>query len=138
MARPQLTEGICERLSNSENEPNSEALFTSQPTLQLLSFKKVPPSGGNNSIDRYRVIVSDGKYFLQSMLATQLNHLVEEEVILKGAIVVIEKFTCNIVQGKRYVRFVTRHVAVHLTYTHCQAPYYPRAACLGEGRREDW
>lgn len=52
-------------------------------------------------MDRYRVIVSDGEHFLQSMLATQLNHLVEEEQILKHSIAVIEKFTCNLVQGKK-------------------------------------
>ncbi|KAI0748563.1 replication factor-a protein [Daedaleopsis nitida] len=101
MSHHELTAGICLRLSNSENEADSEELFNSQPTLQLLSFKKVPPTGGNNTVDRYRVIVSDGEYFLQSMLATQLNHLVEEEVVAKGAIAVVEKFTCNMVQGKR-------------------------------------
>ncbi|KAI0822834.1 replication factor-a protein [Trametes gibbosa] len=52
-------------------------------------------------MDRYRVIVSDGERFLQSMFATQLNHLVEEEQILKHTIVAIEKFTCNLVQGKK-------------------------------------
>ncbi|KAI0672914.1 replication factor-a protein [Trametes maxima] len=52
-------------------------------------------------MDRYRVIVSDGVNFLQSMLATQLNHLVEEEQVLKHSIAVIEKFTCNLVQGKK-------------------------------------
>lgn len=115
-ARPVLTAGACLRLSQSENDPNAEALFHSQPTLQLLSFKKVPPGGNGNNVDRYRVIVSDGVHFLQSMLATQLNNLVEEEIITKGAIAVIEKFTCNLVQGKRYVDSFTR-LDMHLTLT---------------------
>ncbi|KAI0723933.1 replication factor-a protein [Cerioporus squamosus] len=108
---PQLTTGICARLANSENE-DSEELFNSQPTLQLLSFKKVPPTGGGNNVDRYRVIVSDGQHFLQSMLATQLNHLVEEDAISKGAVAVIEKFTCNIVQGKRLLIILALRVLV--------------------------
>ncbi|RDX56449.1 replication factor-a protein [Lentinus brumalis] len=111
---PQLTRGICARLANSENE-DSEELFNSQPTLQLLSFKKVPPTGGGNNVDRYRVIVSDGEHFLQSMLATQLNHLVEEDAIGKGAVAVIEKFTCNIVQGKRLLIILALRVLVKTT-----------------------
>ncbi|KAI0372965.1 replication factor-a protein [Pilatotrama ljubarskyi] len=95
----QLTAGICSRLNNSEND--DEELFNSQPVVQFLSFKRVPPGGGASNMDRYRVIVSDGEHFLQSMLATQLNHLVEEEQILKHSIAVIEKFTCNLVQGKK-------------------------------------
>ena len=100
-ALPQLTAGIVPRLANSEHEVDQDELFTSQPTVQLLSFKKIPPSGGANPIDRYRVIISDGEHFLQAMLATQLNHIVEEDVIDKGAVGIVEKFTCNLVQGKR-------------------------------------
>ncbi|KAI8989731.1 replication factor-a protein [Trametes punicea] len=96
---PQLTTGICARLNNPEND--DDELFNSQPVVQFLSFKRVPPSGGASTMDRYRVIVSDGEHFLQAMLATQLNHMVEEEQLLKHSIAVIEKFTCNLVQGKK-------------------------------------
>ena len=97
---PQLTGGVCAELNTPANE--NTGLFDSQPTLQLLSFKKVAPTGGpGGSVDRYRVIVSDGQNFLQSMLATQLNFLVEEDMVAKGAIAVIEKFTANFIQGRR-------------------------------------
>ncbi|KAJ8483106.1 hypothetical protein ONZ51_g4913 [Trametes cubensis] len=99
MSPAQLTTGICARLNSSENDDDD--LFNSQPIVQFLSFKRVPPSGGTSTMDRYRVIVSDGEHFLQSMLATQLNPLVEEEQIVKHSIAVIEKFTCNLVQGKK-------------------------------------
>lgn len=99
---PQLTGGICAQLNDPIND--NTPLFDSQPTLQLLSFKKVAPTGGpGGAVDRYRVIVSDGQHFLQSMLATQLNHIVEEDMVSKGAIAVIEKFTVNFIQGRRYV-----------------------------------
>ena len=95
---PQLTAGICSRINN--NVSDDDELFNMQPTVQLLSFKKIPPTSGP-SVDRYRVIVSDGEHFLQSMLATQMNYIVEEDQIGKGAIAVIEKFSVNLVQGKR-------------------------------------
>lgn len=96
----QLTGGICARL----NDVNSldEELQASSPTVQFLSFKQVPPTAGSSAtVDRYRVIVSDGEHFLQAMLATQLNHLIEEGKVGKHSIAVIEKFTCNLVQDKR-------------------------------------
>ncbi|CDO73580.1 hypothetical protein BN946_scf185014.g50 [Trametes cinnabarina] len=108
MADIQLTTGICARLSNSEND--DDELYNSQPVVQFLSFKRVPPSGGASTMDRYRVIVSDGEHFLQSMLATQLNHLVEEEQVLKHSIAVIEKFTCNLVQGKKLLIILAMRV----------------------------
>lgn len=97
-----LTAGLCERLHNSSTEEEHEALAQTSPKLQVLSIKKVGASTGT-SADRYRVIVSDGQYFLQAMLATQLNQLVENETVTKNSIVVIDKFTCNFVQDKRSV-----------------------------------
>ena len=97
---PQLTGGICARLNDPANE--NTAIFDSPPTLQFLSIKKVAPTGGTGgNLDRYRIIVSDGQNFLQSMLATQLNYLVEEDLIAKGGIVVLEKFAINFIQGRR-------------------------------------
>ena len=95
---PQLTAGICSRINI--NVSDDDELFNIQPTVQLLSFKKIPPTSGP-SVDRYRVIVSDGEHFVQSMLATQLNYLVEEDAIAKCTIAIIEKFSVNLVQGKR-------------------------------------
>ncbi|KAL7283639.1 hypothetical protein ACG7TL_003075 [Trametes sanguinea] len=108
MADVQLTNGFCARLNNSDNE--EDELYNSQPVIQFLSFKRVPPSGGASTVDRYRVIVSDGEHFQQSMLATQLNHLVEEEQVLKHSIAVIEKFTCNLVQGKKLLIILAMRV----------------------------
>jgi replication factor A1 len=97
----QLTTGICERLHTTQSDEEQESLAQSSPTLQILSIKKVGASAAT-AADRYRVIVSDGEHFLQAMLATQLNKLVEDEEIGKNTIIVIDKFTCNFVQDKRY------------------------------------
>lgn len=106
---PKLTQGLCMRVHNVKEE-ETEALCTSRPIMQLLSIKKVGPP--QNGADRYRVIVSDGEHFLQSMLATQVNELVENGQLVKNSIAVVERFTCNPVgDGKGYAlcsRFCSR------------------------------
>ncbi|KAK7040919.1 60S acidic ribosomal protein P1 [Paramarasmius palmivorus] len=92
----QLEEGIIERLH--EAEPTDEQLFTAPHVLQVLSVKQV---GANGAQDRHRVILSDGAHFLQAMLATQLNHMLSDELLTKNTIIVTQKLSCNFVQGKR-------------------------------------
>ena len=99
----ELTGGICERIHNIKSDEEQELLTQTTPTLQILSIKKVNNTSSSTSPDRWRIILSDGVHFLQGMLATQLNKLVEDNVIGKNTIIVIEKFSCNFVQDKRYV-----------------------------------
>ncbi|KZT02307.1 replication factor-a protein [Laetiporus sulphureus 93-53] len=96
----ELTAGIVKRLGDTNNVPAD--VLESEPTVQFLSFKKVAPgSGASATMDRYRVIVSDGQHFLQAMIATQLNELVETGQVGKHSVAVIERFSCNLVQDKR-------------------------------------
>lgn len=96
---PQLTAGLCMRVHSVKDDEDTEELCNSRPTLQFLSIKKVGP--GQNGADRYRVIVSDGEYFLQAMLATQVNEYIESGRLIKHSVAVIDKFTCNPVgEGK--------------------------------------
>jgi replication factor A1 len=94
----QLSAGICLRLHNAD--PEDEDLFTAGHTVQFLSIKQVTP-GSNAALDRYRIIISDGEHFLQAMLATQLNTLVQDNSIGKNTVAIINKLTCNFVQNKR-------------------------------------
>jgi len=104
-----LSEGICQRLNSGDKD--DESLWNSKPTLQFLSIKKVVANsaGGattnnaNSPIYRYRIIISDGLYFLQAMLATQLNFLVEDDRISKNTIAVIENMSCQYIMEKRSV-----------------------------------
>jgi len=100
----QLTAGSCEQLQTAA--PSDAAIFDSPHTIQFLSIKKVSnPSTSNSApVDRYRIIISDGVHFTQAMLATQLNNMVVEGTITKHSVAVVEKATCNTVQGKRYAR----------------------------------
>lgn len=104
---PQLTAGICERINNIQDGEDLEPLYNSGPVVQVLSIKKVGQTTGTGAAaqDRYRVIVSDGEYFLQAMLATQINAQVESGELAKNSVVKVERFTCNPVGGdssKRY------------------------------------
>jgi replication factor A1 len=100
-----LSEGICLRLNTGDKD--DEALWNSKPTLQFLSIKKVIPATSldnpNASTDRYRIIISDGQHFLQAMLATQLNYLVEEDRVGKNTIAVIDSMSCQTILDKRSV-----------------------------------
>ena len=102
-----LSGGICQRLNAGDS--NDESIWSTKPTLQFLSIKKVVPGtnpGPNNpsaTTDRYRIIISDGLHFLQAMLATQLNYLVEEDRIGKNTIALIENMSCQTITDKRSV-----------------------------------
>lgn len=100
-----LTSGIITRLLRASEE-EAEELYLSGPTCQFLSVKlansasKTADDGKN---DRYRIILSDGEKFTQSMLTTQLNYLVYDQKIGRNTVAIIDKMIINIVQGKRHV-----------------------------------
>ncbi|KAJ7766814.1 hypothetical protein B0H16DRAFT_1687022 [Mycena metata] len=106
----QLTAGSCLGLHNAA--PGDGSLFDATHTLQLLSVRLVN-SNASATVDRYRIIVSDGEHFIQAMLATQLNHLVKDEQIKKHTIVNITKMTCNFVQDKRLLIILSLDVVEH-------------------------
>lgn len=97
MATPQLSQGTCKVFQSAV--PEDQDVFDTEYVVQFLSLKKVSAIPNH---DRYRIIVSDGVNYMQAMLATQLNEKVQENQITKGSIVVIERYTCNYVQEKRY------------------------------------
>jgi replication factor A1 len=68
--------------------------------LQVLNIKKVVSTGGS---DRYRLIVSDGIHYMQSMLATQLNDLIVDDKLQRNGYIQVDKYVVNNVQGKRYL-----------------------------------
>lgn len=102
MSAPTLSSGSVKILQKAS--PEDVDLFDHEYTLQFLSIKKV----GNNANaptsappERYRLIISDGEHYMQAMLATQLNDLVQENSITKNTVAVVDKLTCNYVQEKR-------------------------------------
>ncbi|GMK57399.1 hypothetical protein CspeluHIS016_0402330 [Cutaneotrichosporon spelunceum] len=90
-----LTAGFCREMYNSADTPEGN------PILQVLSIKRI--QAANSNTDRFRVILSDGQYFVQSMLATQLNNLVEDESLKKNVVIKLTQFVTNTVQNKKLI-----------------------------------
>lgn len=67
-AEMSLSAGAIQQMYNGDT--------STKPMLQLIDIKKIAANSGTSS-DRYRLIISDGIYFMQAMLATQLNFMVE-------------------------------------------------------------
>ena len=95
----QLSGGTLKKLLNSGDD---DALWQAGHTFQILSLKKVAGAREGNGPDRYRLIISDGEQYVQSMLATQLSHMVEDRQLQKNTIIQADKVTCNLVKGRRY------------------------------------
>lgn len=64
------------------------------PVLQILGTKKI--AGGES--ERYRLLVSDGKYLNSfAMLATQLNSMQREDKLKENTIVRVDRYTTSMV-----------------------------------------
>lgn len=74
-----------------------------QPVLQILSCKRLqqqnPQGNSDSSNERFRVILSDGKHYMQGMLATQLNTLVPQ--IQRDSVVLLKQYVINSIQGRK-------------------------------------
>ncbi|XP_024870081.1 replication protein A 70 kDa DNA-binding subunit-like [Temnothorax curvispinosus] len=76
-----LTEGALERIMRGTN--------VEKPVLQILGYKKLPRTVNKDggATDRYRLLVSDGQRLNSfTMLATQLNNLITDEILTENAI----------------------------------------------------
>jgi len=71
-----------------------------QPVVQCVQIKPMTQSNGEPS-ERYRVVFSDSKNYVQTMLATQLNDEIHEGRLKRGVIAQIMAYQANNVKGKR-------------------------------------
>ena len=82
---------------------------TFKPTIQIINIKEVgTPTGQNTSqsAKRYRLVVSDGIHYMNGMLATQLNHLLDDTSptgLSEFCVVRVDEFIMNIVSEKNVV-----------------------------------
>ncbi|WFD05638.1 Replication factor A protein 1 [Malassezia vespertilionis] len=97
MSAEQLTEGVIARMLDS-----SDADAPVDPVCQVLSLKKLQTNSANSNVsERYRVVLSDGVYYTQAMLATQLKPLVEDHTLDRNMVVRISQYTSNTVQNRK-------------------------------------
>lgn len=71
-----------------------------QPVLQVIELKQVQ-SQQNSTVERYCVVLSDGSFYQQGMLATQKNDLVHSGKLQKGSVLRLTQFLCNVVQNHK-------------------------------------
>ena len=88
------------------NETKDSTVF--HPTVQVIDIRKIAGTGA----DRYRVIISDGRFYAQSMLTTQLNSLVEENKLQKNAIVKLNEYICNKVGVRKIVIILKMDISI--------------------------
>ncbi|KAM4547218.1 replication protein A 70 kDa DNA-binding subunit-like [Fundulus diaphanus] len=89
----QLTRGAVEALFKGSHVDN--------PVLQLLNIREIQSATGPT---RYRLMMSDGQHFLSSfLLATQLNHLAEKDILLPQCVCLLKKTTTSTLSDGRHV-----------------------------------
>ncbi|CAN0045580.1 unnamed protein product, partial [Discosporangium mesarthrocarpum] len=81
---------------------NSSGISEYHPIVQVVSIKKMSSTSGSAS-ERYRLVLSDGKHFTQSMLATQQNSIITEGSLREGCLIRMQEFIVNLVQGKKLI-----------------------------------
>lgn len=74
--------------------------------MQCLQVKQMAPSAQGG--DRYRLVMSDGRHYVQTMLATQANHVVHDGKLTRGCLARIKQYTPNNLKGKKCVAALLR------------------------------
>ncbi|KAK4089691.1 hypothetical protein ACCO45_006025 [Purpureocillium lilacinum] len=80
------------------NDPDKAQKMFPVPVMQCLQIKQMAPSAQGG--DRYRLVMSDGDNYVQTMLATQANHVVHENKLVRGCFCRIKQYTPNNLKGK--------------------------------------
>ncbi|MCO5574367.1 hypothetical protein L7F22_028150 [Adiantum nelumboides] len=81
-----------------------------QPLVQVLDVRQI--GTGQSVQERYRLVLSDGNYVQQAMLATQLNEFVKSGQVQKGSIVKLVEYICNTVQSRKIIIVLSMEVEV--------------------------
>ncbi|NP_001081585.1 replication protein A 70 kDa DNA-binding subunit [Xenopus laevis] len=96
MALPQLSEGAISAMLGGDS--------SCKPTLQVINIR---PINTGNGPPRYRLLMSDGLNTLSSfMLATQLNSLVDNNLLATNCICQVSRFIVNNLKDGRRVIIV--------------------------------
>jgi replication factor A1 len=69
------------------------------PILQCVQVKPIAPS--TTQTERFRVVLSDIKNFVQTMLATQANHFVNDGKLKRGCFVRLTAYNASYIKGKK-------------------------------------
>ncbi|XP_022105118.1 replication protein A 70 kDa DNA-binding subunit-like isoform X3 [Acanthaster planci] len=92
------------QLSSGALEAINDGAQIDKPVFQLLALKKLNPTAAtNNSVDRYRILLSDGVHNNTAMLAVQLNQMVTDGQLEPNTVICLDRYVCNKLPGNRRV-----------------------------------
>ncbi|KAK0745283.1 hypothetical protein B0T21DRAFT_381312 [Apiosordaria backusii] len=96
MAEQAITQGAIEAIFS---DPDRARTQFPVPVLQCLQIKTLDSKGGG-APERYRIVLSDVRNYVQCMLATQANHVVHEGKLKRGGIVRMKQYQAQALKGK--------------------------------------
>ena len=70
------------------------------PFLWRANLPLLPLKAGS-TIDRYRIVISDGVHYMQALLVTQLNNMIQENHLAPHCLIRLDEFICNTVHGRQ-------------------------------------
>ncbi|KAL1860486.1 hypothetical protein VTK73DRAFT_7299 [Phialemonium thermophilum] len=101
MAAQQITQGALDAIFNDPQNVNTRFPV---PVLQCLQVKTLEAKTATAApVERYRVVLSDIRNFVQCMLATQANHVVHSGQLQRGCIVRLKQYQANEIKGKNII-----------------------------------
>ncbi|KAI0452082.1 replication factor-A protein [Xylaria acuta] len=113
-AQQTITQGALDAIFHDPE--NADQRFP-VPVLQCLQIKPLtaqPAPGAPAPQERYRVVLSDIRNYVQCMLATQANHVIHDDQLVRGCIVRIKSYQANAVKGKNILIILDLEVAAEL------------------------
>ncbi|KAK3685680.1 putative single-stranded DNA-binding protein 68k chain [Podospora appendiculata] len=97
MAEQQISQGA---ISAIFNDPDRAAAQFPVPVFQCLQIKTLDAKAGSVGAERYRIVLSDVRNYVQCMLATQANHVVHDGLLQRGCIVRLKQFQAQSLNGR--------------------------------------
>ena len=131
----QLTSGSCEQLQVTA--PDDSPLARAPHILQVLLVKQIDNAGTTTGTRWFRMILSDGVHFIQGVLASALNPVVESGSLTRNTIVIISSVYFGRVSFKRCVPVLCTGIFAHVVDC-SQSRHYPWCASSMSGTPQNW
>ncbi|KAM7201495.1 hypothetical protein V8F33_003319 [Rhypophila sp. PSN 637] len=96
-AAQDITQGTFEAIFN---QPERAASLFPVPLLQVLQIKTLDAKSSGAATERYRLVLSDIRNYVQCMLATQANHVVHDGLLQRGCIVRLKQYQSQQLKGR--------------------------------------
>ncbi|KAH6631108.1 hypothetical protein B0J18DRAFT_394759 [Chaetomium sp. MPI-SDFR-AT-0129] len=112
MAEQQITQGVIEAIFYKQ--PEVAAAQFPVPVMQCIHIKTLENKVGDDAAQRYRIVLSDIRNYVQCMLATQANYVMHDGLLQRGSIVRVKKYQAQVLKGKFVVIILDLEVAGEL------------------------